>query len=271
MNEGRKHIELLAIEWSQLHDLCSTFTDEQWNTATELPGWTVKDVISHITGTESWLLGRPPPDHVVDAVAHVKNPIAERNELEVDFRRGKSGKEVLEEFAEVTDERAKALRAMTDDDLAADSWTPVGPWTVADLLAVRLLDAWVHEQDIRRVVRSRGHLEGDIAEHCWQRLASAMPYVVGKKVAPPEGTAVIFDVAGPADGEFAVTVEGGRARTLESIPRRADARLVMDLQTFTCLSCGRWPAEDTLRAGLVQLDGDRELGARVVEAMNFMF
>jgi uncharacterized protein (TIGR03083 family) len=267
---GRKYIDLLRTEWAILYDLCSSFTDDQWHSETELPGWTVKDVMAHITGTESWLLGRPPAAHSPPPAEHVKNPIGERNEMEVDYRRSKPGQQVLDEFHEVTTERAVALDAMTEDALAADSWTPVGPGTVADLLAIRVVDAWVHEQDIRRAVGRPGHLDGPVADHCFTRLASAMPYVVGKKVKPPDGSTVIFDVNGPPGGELAVTVEDGRARELEDIPREADVRLAMDLQTFTCLSCGRWGGREALGAGLVQLDGDTELGRRVVEAMNFM-
>lgn len=265
--KGRGYIDLLAMEWATLYGLCSSLTDEEWGTDTELPGWTVKDVISHLTGTEALFLGRPSPGHSAPPADHVKNLIGERNEIEVDYRRRKSGQEVLSEFHEVTAERADALRAMTDDDLAEDSWTPVGQGTVADLLATRVVDCWVHEQDIRRVVRRPGHLEGPVAEHCFGRMVSAMPYVVGKKVSPPDGSTVIFDIEGP---QFAVIVEGKRARRLDDVPREADARLVMDFQTFTCLSCGRWAPRETLGAGLVQLDGDTQLGARVVENMNFM-
>ena len=269
--EGRKYVHLLSTEWSTLDELCSSLTDEQWHTATELPGWTVKDVMSHITGTESWLLGRPAPDHSVDQPNHVKNPLGERNEIEVVYRRTKSGDEVLAEFRQVTGERLQSLGAMSDEDLAQESWIPTGRGTVADLIAVRVLDCWVHEQDIRRVVRKPGHLDGDVAEHCFERMVAAMPYVVGKKVAPPDGTTVVFDIAGPTGGELAVTVEGKRAKRLQGVPRQADTRLVMDLQTFTCLSCGRWSARDTLQAGLVQIDGKADLGTRVVEDMNFMF
>lgn len=269
--EGRRYIELLTTEWRSLYDLCSSFTEDQWAAATELPGWTVKDVMAHITGTEAMLLGRRPPAHSMEPADHVKNPIAERNEIEVDYRRGKSGPEVLDEFHEVTSERLRVLRTVADEDLAKEAWTPTGRGTVADLLRFRLVDCWIHEQDIRRVVRNPGHLSGAVADACFESLISAMPYVVGKKVAPPDGTTVIFDVKGPSQGESAVIVEGRRARSLEHIPREADVRLAMDLQSFVCLSCGRWSSRETLRSGLVQLDGDVELGARVVGEMNFMF
>jgi hypothetical protein len=66
-------------------------------------------------------------------------------------------------------------------------------------------------------------------------------------------------------------VEGGRARIMDTAPTQVDARLVMDLQTFVCLSCGRWEAERTMRVGQVEIEGDRELGARVVRSMNVLF
>src|SRR2546425_162434 len=94
----------------------------------------------------------------------------------------------------VTSERMKRLRSMSDSDLDAESWTPIGQGTVRDLVAIRIMDCWVHEQDIRRAVAKPGNLTGPFAEHAFGRHAQAMGFVVGKKVGAPDGTTVVFDV-----------------------------------------------------------------------------
>jgi uncharacterized protein (TIGR03083 family) len=271
MTTGFQRVALLREEWSTLSDLCETLTDDQWRADTDCPSWTVKDQLSHLVGIERWLLGYALVDHVPPALDHVKNSLGEMNEAEVDHRRARDAQEVLTEFRAVTEERQRALSAMSEDDFTKQTWTPRGEGTVAELLSFRVLDTWVHEQDIRRATGKRGHLSGAVPEHVFERLFSGMPKVVGKDAAAPEGSVVAWHIDGVRDGELSIRVEGGRARIMDTAPTQVDARLVMDLQTFVCLSCGRWEAERTMRVGQVEIEGDRELGARVVRSMNVLF
>jgi uncharacterized protein (TIGR03083 family) len=270
MGDAARLTSMLEREWGEIDKLCSDLTDDGWNAPTDLPGWTVKDVVSHLNGVESLLLGRAPIDHAVEMPAHVKNPLGERNEVEVDWRRPWPWRRVLDEFREVTRARVGQLKAMSDEDFGADVWTPTGPGTYADFMSTRVLDCWVHEQDLRRAVADPGHLDDDLAAFCFRRLMQGMPKVVGKNAAAPDGTVVVFDISG-IDEEVPIGVSNGRGGVLEATPRDADVRLVMDLETFVCLSCGRWPPERTLRLERVQVQGERELGTRVVSAMNVMF
>lgn len=264
---GRELTDKLEAVWTSLEQLCSGLTDEQWATPTECPGWDVKDNLSHIIGTESMLLGRPAPEHEPGEKPWVKNPIGAGNEVQVDFRRPRSGAEVLDEFREVTSERLRTLRSWGEDDFGKESWTPIGQGTVADLLAIRIMDCWVHEQDIRRALGRPGSLDGPVAEHAFGRHAGAMPFVVGKKAGAPDGTVVLFEVEGPAGGSIAVGVEGGRAKPMPDAPS-PDVTLRMDLETFNALCTGRW---DAARAGdRVAIAGDEDLGRRIVDQMNFM-
>ncbi len=53
----------MARVWSSITALCATFTERDWKTPTDCPGWTVQDQIAHLIGGESRLLGLPAPDH----------------------------------------------------------------------------------------------------------------------------------------------------------------------------------------------------------------
>lgn len=256
--------------WASISDLCEAFTEDDWARPTDCPGWSVKDQLSHLVGPEARFLGRPEPEHTPADMSHVRNPAGAANEVAVDYRRPCGGSEVLAEFREVTGERLKLLEAMSDEDLAGESWTPTGPATVRDLVAIRVYDAWVHEQDMRRAVGLPGHLDGPVAEHSRDRTIGAMPFVVGKKVQPQDGTTVVFDVIGPAGQAFSIGVDGGRASLLASVPERPTASLRMDLETFICLGCGRWDSTQAFDDGRVQIEGDVALGRAVVEQMAFM-
>jgi uncharacterized protein (TIGR03083 family) len=268
VTEDRAVVAMLEEEWSEIEQLCSPLTEEEWLIATDLPGWSVKDVVSHIIGVESFMLGRALPDHTPPDAPHVRNEMGRFNEVVVDYRRTVPGEKVLQEFREVTGERLDVLRSWSDDDFDAESWTPIGSGKARDLLSTRLMDCWVHEQDIRRALGQPGRLEGRVASHSFNRLVGRMPYVVGKKVAPPDGTTVVFDVSGGAARPVAVGMVGGRGSLLEEIPGDPSCTLAMDLETFCCLACGRWFPDQT--RSRVTIRGDQALGARVLDEMNFM-
>src|ERR1700694_4227044 len=250
--------EKQAAVWASIDELCSSLEPSEWDLSTECPGWTVKDQLSHLLAPEIGLLGHPQPDHHAPEAAHVKNPVGALNEDAVDYRRSRPGDEILDEFRRVTGERVRVLSAMSEADLAADSWTPVGPGSVRDLLTIRFFDAWTHEQDMRRATNRPGSLEGSLAEHSRDRCLLAMPFVVGKKAKAPEGSVVVFDITGPSGKAVAIGVEGGRAKALDTLPRDSTCVLRMDVEAFTRLSCGRWDPTAAISRGQVQVEGDHD-------------
>ena len=263
-------VDKLEQVWGSIAALCKPLSEQDWKLATDCSKWSVQDHVSHIVGTESRLAGRPVPNHTPQDMEHVHNDIGRGNEIWVDFLRPRSGAQVLDTFCEVTAARLQRLRSMSTDDFSEPTQTPVGPGTVRDFMVIRIFDCWVHEQDIRRAVGRPGHMEGSVVIHSMDRMAWAMPFVVGKKAAAPEGSTIVFEVTGQAGRTMAIGVESGRAIFLESAPTDPDVRLTMGVETFTCLTNGRWEGSDALGWNKVSIDGDRKLGENIVTRMNFM-
>ena len=263
-------IDMLETEWTSISDLAHSLDESDWSRPTDCPGWSVQDQLSHLSAFEGQLLGREVPDHSPPDAAHAKNPIGVANEKVVDYRRSWPPGQVLAEFDEATEARVVALRAMTQADLDADSWTPMGPGRYRDLLAIRLFDAWTHEQDMRRATARPGNLAGPIARHSLGRCTMAMGFVVGKKAAAPEGSTVVFDIGDPTPEVLSIGVIEGRAKTLDQVPDSPTVRLSMAFETFVCLGLGRWAPATVLSDALVVFDGDEALGRRVVDNMAFM-
>ena len=62
----------------------------EWEKTTDCPGWSVKDNLSHIIGTEATILGRPAPDHDPGEKPWIRNPVGAGNEIHVDYRRSRT-------------------------------------------------------------------------------------------------------------------------------------------------------------------------------------
>jgi uncharacterized protein (TIGR03083 family) len=272
MTNDSELVEQLDEVWGSIADVGAQLDEREWKAATEVPGWSVQDNLTHVTAMEWRLLGRPEPAHdVADDAPHIKNDVGRHNEVFVDSRRALTGADALAEFREVTSARLAELRAFDDAAFGAESWTPVGPGTVRDLLPFRVFDSWVHEQDMRRAVGRPGDLDSRVAALALDRAVGSMPYVVGKKAAAPEGATVVFELDGPLARTVAIGVEGGRAKALGSAPAAPTTLIATDTETFARLAFGRIGPEAALTGSQVRLVGDDDLGRRIVESMNFLF
>ena len=273
MNEANQQlIDMMEHVWRSISELCDGLTEAEWKTPTDCPGWTVQDQISHLAGSETGILGDPDPDHAPseETLAHTRSDQGRRNEIVVDFRRPWAGAQVLSDFRAKTARRVEFLRGRSDDDFAAEMQTPVGPAPMSEFISIRIMDAWIHEQDIRRAVNRPGHYDSPAAAHALNRVIRAMPFVAARRAQAPDGATVALDVSGPAGRLSYIGVEGGRGRELDSPPDSPTVRISLDAETFGCLGCGRWDPEEILQSGRVSIEGDTALGESIVRQMNIM-
>ncbi len=261
-------IDKLAATWHSISALGAQLDERQWKLPTDLVGWTVQDNLAHMIGTERMLQGLPAAAMPTEVGQHVRNPIGQFNEAEVEARRGCSGAEVLAEWNELVAARLTTLHAGDDAYFAMEMATPTGPGTMADFLNIRVLDCWIHEQDMRRAVDVPGHLGGPAAEHTVDRLLRTIPIVVGKRAAAPEGAAVTVDITGDVSRHVVCEVTGGRAAIVVTATVEPLATVTVDTEAFIVLATGRRTAATI--ADRIDLGGDEVLGQRIVDNLNMM-
>lgn len=261
-------IDKLVAIWRSISFLGSELDERQWKLPTDLAGWTVQDNLAHLIGTERMLQGLASAAIPESVGEHVKNPIGSFNEAEVEARRAQSGAEVLAEWNALVEQRTTTLRDADDEYFAKPMATPTGPGTMTDFLNIRVLDNWIHEQDMRRAVGKPGHLGGPAAEHTVDRLIRTIPIVVGKRAATPEGGAVMIDIIGEVARQVVCEVNGGRAAIVERSGQEPLAVVVLDSDAFIILATGRQTA--TMIGERIHLSGDEVLGQRIVDNLNMM-
>ena len=253
-------IQHLEMTWASILGLCADLTDDEWRTPTGCPGWSVQDHVAHLVDYEATALGQARPEVTLpDGLDHVKNPLGEANELGVEARRGRPGREVLEELRAVTDARAAQLRSLTADDLAREVTTPAGQGTVADMLTLRVMDTWAHEQDIRRALGRPGHATGPAVDEAVAYWSTFLPYVVGKRAGAPDGATAVIEVG---DHRTVVEVVDGRARPAAAIDGPPTVTVAMPATTFAAQVGGRSDVPDD-----VVITGDEALGRRIVAGL----
>lgn len=259
----------LFASWDALDLLLAGLPEEQWATPTPLPGWDVRAVISHIIGTESALMGVATPDVDIDvsALGHVRNEFGATNECWVRHLSAESGAALQQRFSAVTGDRRKRLSEMSDDEWNAPTRTPAGPDSYGRFMRVRVFDCWMHEHDIRDGLgrpASEAELVSPAARLALDEMAASMGYVVGKLGQAPEGSRVVIELTGPLARTIRVVVDG-RGQVVDDFGGlEPTATMRLDALLFTRLAGGR------VADAPVELGGDQDIGARIIQHLNYV-
>jgi uncharacterized protein (TIGR03083 family) len=260
-------VGLLHEEFAAVAELGAGLTDEQWATPTCLPGWTVKDALVHMGGTEAMLLGESQPDVDVGHLTHVRNDIGKSGERWVESRRAQSGADDLAWFRDLTDRRLTALDAMTQADFDAPSWTPAGPdETYGRFMRIRHFDCFMHEHDMRDALGLADRADPRHVASAITEPATALGYIVGKRAGLPQGTTVSIRLTGAVDTTWYVAVEE-RARVVETLDGAPTVALELPAMRFLRLTGGR--QDGSTVADDVVVRGDADLAGRLVANLAF--
>ncbi len=250
-------------------DLGQTCRPDDFERPTDCPGWTVKDVIAHVVGLETFLETHEIPAVFVPAYDHIRSDIGRFTEIHVEERRGVPGPEVVEELVRLLPLRQAALYGVADLDEEVSG--AFGPAPFESVMRMRTLDIWTHEQDIREALGRIGDLDTPAAGVAIRTLASGLPRVVARVAGVPVGNAVIFDITGPLVGRVGVRVvdRNGRAVGIPLFSGTAAGTTEDAIPTTITISSRAFARRAAGRGGVDDVhwtaQGDLDVARRVME------
>lgn len=256
------YVAALAEVWDGLAAAVDGITESQWCLPTDLPGWSVKDNVAHLSSIEGLLAGEPyPSDHVLpDDLPHVRHEFARYMEVLVDVRRAWPGSAVLAELRDVTARRLAHLRTLTDADLDTEVSGELGnPLVLGAMLPRRVFDSWTHEQDVRRALGLPRALTTAGADISRQRLLRGLT-TLGEDVPDVVGRTVVIETTGAMPSVSTLTYDP--PLYADGDAPDADVRFTIDVETFLRLGAGRVAYDPSL----VTIDGDVALGEALAKA-----
>jgi len=245
-------------------ELVTPLVEGEWNKATCLPGWSVRDVVSHVIGLECEMLGDPRPIHTLPRdLYHVRSESARRMEVQVDVRRHHTAPEMLSELEYTVIRRSRQLRNESRQPDAVVR-SPLGEdRSLEFVLQQRAFDVWAHEQDLRRALGKPGNLDSPGAQITRDLLVKVLPGVVAKRAQAPADSAVVFDVSGPLEFLRTVRIDAEGNATIDgSVSLGPTVTLALDWDTFHQLACGR--VRPAAVADQIKVDGDSELADAIL-------
>jgi uncharacterized protein (TIGR03083 family) len=263
--------DALDETWSSIERTMRPREPDAYDVQTPCPGWSVRDVLSHLIGFELLLRGEfALEQHDGPWPSHVKNPIGEVNEQMVERYRLLGGPELLDLFRTTTQRSLEHLRSLDDGAWEKVGWSPEGERPFHRFQETRVLDSWIHLQDIRDALLEPSDDHGPGEEIVVNRFESALPYVIGKKAGASDGTLIQINLSGRLARSILIGVENGRAGAIERSGDPPTMELTTPVALFWRRAAGRISADAFLRASATDVRGDEKFAESFADALAIM-
>ncbi|MFI7499323.1 maleylpyruvate isomerase family mycothiol-dependent enzyme [Streptomyces sp. NPDC049687] len=247
-----------------ISELVQPLVEGEWNWRTPCPGWSVRDVVSHVIGLDSEMYGDPRPIHSLPRdLFHVTTDLQRYMEMQVDVRRHHTAPEMTSELELMIIRRNRQLR----NESRQPQTTVRGPLgtelTLEESMRNHAFNVWVHEQDLRAALGRPGNLDSPGAHIARDVLLAELPSVVAERADAPRSSAVVIDVNGPIEFLRTIRVDIQGRGTLETVPALGPAAsFSLDWETYVRLACGRVTPEAV--ADRVKAEGEPALTAAIL-------
>lgn len=261
-------LQTYADAWTHsveaISELVQPLVEGEWNRRTPCPGWSVRDIVSHVIGLDCEMLGDPRPIHTLPRdLYHVSNEHQRYMEMQVDVRRHHTAPEMTSELEYTIIRRSRQLRNESREPHAKVRGPLGREITLEQSMRYRAFDVWVHEQDLRTALGRPGNLDSPGAYVVRDELLAVLPKVVAKEAGAPANSAIVLDVHGPVDFLRTVRVDADGHGTIDGAPSLGPAAtLTLDWETYFRLACGRVTVESV--ADRIKTEGDLELAAAIL-------
>ncbi|MGX2996062.1 maleylpyruvate isomerase family mycothiol-dependent enzyme [Streptomyces sp. JNUCC 64] len=244
-------------------ELVKPLVEGEWNRATPCPGWSVRDIVSHVIGLDCEMLGDPRPIHTLPRdLYHVKTEHQRYMEMQVDVRRHHTGPEMTAELEYTVIRRSRQIRNENRQPDAKIRGLLGAEETLESAMRRRAFDTWVHEQDLRVALGQPGNLDSPGAHVALDVMLEALPRIVEGAGAPPN-TAVVVDVHGPVEFLRTVRVDAEGRGSVDGAPSLGPlVTLGTDWETYSRLACGRITAAQA--GDRLKTEGDQEFAAAIL-------
>jgi len=259
-------IELISAEASHLQDFLAGLSPEEWSRPSACSGWTVGDVVAHVTqGARTWCEAitraragdfNPPPGQ--PPLRPGERGSAATAQRAIDFRQGMREDALLHAFADGYQQLHQVLWGLQVEDWDKPCFHRRGVLPTRDYVGIRLQELAIHGWDMRSAF--------DEAATVSER---PLPVLVGLaqrwlsntfRPTPSLSTPVRyrFDASGPAPVRQDILVSQDRFQIEPQTDTGADVTFCCTTGDYILLVYGRLPLERAVDTGRLEIAGNRE-------------
>jgi len=259
-------VELISAEASQLQDFLAGLRPEEWSSPSACAGWTVGDVVAHLTqGARTW------GDAITRARAGDFNPppgqpplrpgergSAATAQRAIDFRQELGEAALLQAFVSDYQRLHQVLRGLQPEDWSKPCFHRRGVLPIRDYVGLRLQELAIHGWDMRTAFDAAATLSErplPVLVGLAQRWLSNTFHPIPRLVVPVRYR---FDVSGPVSLRQDVLVSQDSFHLMPAADGGADVTFHCHTEDYILLVYGRLSLDRAVDTGRLEIEGNRE-------------
>ena len=259
-------IELIGAEASQLRDFLASLDIEAWCKPSACAGWTVGDVVAHLTqGARTWSEAiiraragdfNPPPSQ--PPLRPGERGSAATAQRAIDFRQGMGEATLLQAFVSDYQRFHQVLLEMQSEDWHKPCFHRRGVLPIHDYVGLRLQELAIHGWDICTAFDAAAALSErplPVLMGLEQRWLSNTFHPAPRLAAPVRYR---FDVSGPVPIRQDVLVSQDSFHLVPVADIGADVTFRCNTGDYILLVYGRLPLDRAVDTGRLEIEGNRE-------------
>lgn len=251
----RAEAEAAAGLWDRISEDVERLGPDDWSKPTPCERWDVHDLIAHLPAIQTLFDGsaeqpQPPEGWAPDAEL---SPLNAWTELGVVARRGWDQRQLLDEIAVSKAGHVARLEAAEPD---AECLGPLGQTTEAVLFRTRMVDLWVHVQDLSLALTDKADTAdaSPAARYAWDSILNRVPALAVKRAGASDGARLRLTIDEPLGFDRVLQVVDGRASWTDD--GGADDEIRAHPVAFTLVVAGRGTPERWREDGLLEWRGE---------------
>lgn len=272
-------VPLFPEERAALLSFLESLSDEQWHIADVYPGWSLKDVVSHLLADDLGRLSRGRDAHSAATFEFTTPETFEADLLEFINRQNQQWVEatrrlsprLLIDLLRWSGEQSQAYWESLDLEALGEpvSWAGPEPAPVWLDVAREFTERWLHQQHIRENAGAPLLYDEHIFIPVLDTFAHAIPHTY-RNIDAPEGTTARLQVTdvgatGRSPQRYDVGHDNARWRLISSIEGEPTATVTMPADTAWRLFSKSITPDDARRSAT--FDGDQALAVKMLDTV----
>jgi uncharacterized protein (TIGR03083 family) len=256
-----------------LINILSGIADDDWHKPTPCPGWSVKDLTTHLYGDEVNILARGR-----DAFSYSGDPIRSweelvrfinwQNDLWVQANKRLSPPLLLDLLRHTGDQVSAYFASLDMYEIGAPvEWASPDPAPVWMGIAREYTERWHHQQQICEALSLPDLLQPRLFKPVLDSFIRAFPYAY-RQVIAPEGTAINFHITGEAGSSWSSVRTGHKWKLYEEAAANPVAEVSLPQKTAWQLFTRIVTPEEV--EDIAQIKGDKTLGLLALQTVSII-
>ena len=263
---SKEAVVALRLAVDEVKSVVSSLTDEEWSRPSGCAGWSVRDLVAHMSSNYKETVDPSPPP-----TEPVQLPAERMMDLLVEPRKDWTNQQILAEYLDYCDKAVDVLASFQDEPLASTviPLADLGSYPMHQLADAYAFDHYCHLRI--DLLAPRGPIERAVPAADATRIGPAVRWMItgmpqmqqnlGASLSAP----IVLVLTGPGGGEWTIAPSGS------DIVVTAGA---LDTAVATVSSSGHdfvdWGTQRSNWRGHCSVTGDESVVARFLDALNII-